>query len=446
MTEVVTRWSFEDGSRATTRESGRPDRYPLGMRLLTSLALLLLLLPCLGCESVLPEIEEAEDAPFSPIPPRIAMGPGGYSAPPRPAELDQDNSTSLDELLAIVEGKYLNRRQLHRRLALPDQFVPEKGREAESLREYEDEIERETLKWAQERIFIKAAERAGIKLPPSRLDEMAEKQLEKELKAASEEAGRSVTRKEWLTSKDLTFVDYRDQLSGQIYQQVYMERLVHGIGGGQLRKTIDLDVTPAEVRKVYRNNPDQFDEPAQVKFAMYRVDYDAYDDPNRSGLEIGKLVDAAGLKVEADARRGLEPAEVARRNRLGEPGPTTWRVTPRAIPRPGGGDPEVMAWLYAPERRPGETRLIPDPSGPVIFHIIEVKPERKRSFEEAYEEIVGFIKAARQMRLQSEEMIRLLQKGSTVWPERLADKLMNRSQDALRELQTLPTLQGVRLR
>ncbi len=383
---------------------------------------------CTACSS------DPETGP-SPIPPQVALRGGG-----EPSELDDDpraagaDGESLDELLAWVEGRPLTKTTLLRRLQLPeeDDGDPERQRD----------IQRGTLIWAKEQIFFKAAERAGLTLREGMLEDHVRSRMEERLAAASEEAEREVTQEEYLEKQGITWAEFSEKERGLLMQGIYLEKLLRGIG--PFRPQIDLYVSPAEVRRVYADHPDAFDETAGVKFALFQVPFEFFEQKGFEGLDVDDKAIERAEEVKRNIEMGMTPEAVAKRHGMGKPG-RLWQVTPDfADDYP---DPQMKAWLLDPERKPGDAKVVPTPTGPWIFGVVETRPARHLPFEEVQDDIRKHIRLGKSVRLEALTMVELLTKGgSTVWPEELADALLADARNTLKEISKDDVWRTARLR
>jgi hypothetical protein len=75
-----------------------------------------------------------------------------------------------------------------------------------------------------------------------------------------------------------------------------------------------------------------------------------------------------------------------------------------------------------------------------------VVPARKRTLDEAYDEIVERYRFGRRLRMESLMIIELVQGGSIAWPADLADQLVDEARNTLRELDADPVYSRARFR
>ena len=202
---------------------------------------------------------------MSPIPAAVVLAGGGE--PDEDPRLAAGDGESLDELLAWVEGRPLTKSTLLRRLQLPeeDDGDPERGRD----------IQVGTVRWAKEQIFFKAAERAGLTLREGMLEDHVRQRMKDKLKEASEEAERPITEEEYLEKQGVSWAEFSETERGLLMQGVYLEKLLRGIG--PFRPQIDLYVSPSDIRRIYADHPEAFDETAAVKFALFQVPFEYFE-------------------------------------------------------------------------------------------------------------------------------------------------------------------------
>ena len=90
---------------------------------------------------------------------------------------------------------------------------------------------------------------------------------------------------------------------------------------------------------------------------------------------------------------------------------------------------------------------MPTPTGPWIFGIVETRPARHLPFDEVQDDIRKHIRIGKQARLEALTMVELLTKGSgTVWPEELADLLLDDARRTLRQISEDEVWRTARLR
>ncbi len=205
-------------------------------------------------------------------------------------------------------------------------------------------------------------------------------------------------------------------------------------------------MTPAEVRRLYHERREAFDQRAGVRFASFLFPLQRYEREGRSFLEAEQEARGAAEALAAAFRAGgATPAELARRFGLDQPGQELWRENQAFAER--FGHPEVGPWLFDPARRPGDAIVFADPAGPTVLAVLEVRPARARTYAEVYDNIVQLVRVARQRRLEATLLIDLITRGgSRIWPDALADELLDDAQALLARLDRDPLLQGVRLR
>lgn len=407
---------------------GHPVRILRGMRSRTiAFAVLLVLSACSNTPEITP----------SPIPVNAQGGGGRGAALTTSTGLSENaRGESIDRLLAVVEGKPLFLSTLSRRLGIE----PSEARDPDN----EIEIQRETMAWAKEQIFEKAADRIGLRLQAAKVDGFVEDRIKQELKKAEAEIGRPVTREEYLQTERLTWNEFREQQRGVLVRRLYMQKMLTGIGSGT-RPQVDLAVSPAEVRRIYTDHREMFDEKAGVRLAQYRVGFDKFEQEGRDFLEVEELATRQANRIAAAFKRGDDPLSIAKSNGMQEEG-LDYSIAKEEQWATKGPAPEITEWLLDPRRRRGDHKLIPLPTGIQILGILESRPERRVPFAEAYPIIVKELTFARTAQLEARTMIDLLSKSRSVWPESLADSLLEQGRDTLAKIQELDHLRGVRLR
>ena len=397
------------------------------MRFLSLLAFLLLA----ACSS------SAEIVP-SPIPPGVALGAGEATEESTLATTDDLGGARLDEILAVCEGEPLSLRQLVRRLGIP----PEEATNEDNA----EEIATETREWVKDRLFIKAAERAGIKLPVQRVDEILEGNLRSALREASDELGEEVTREKYLDSKGLTYAEWREGAEDRLLRSVYMLKLTQGIGHGS-RPLRDMDVTPGEVRKIYRDHSKLFDVEAGLRMAQFEVDFDRFEeaDPDGEFTEWERLAIDRAKALCADFEIGLDPEELADKYDLGEKGERWTEMAPGLFTN-RAADPRVTKWLREPGRKKGDTLQLPVGSGIMIYGVLESRGARRVPFSQAGGLIEARLIATRRQYLNAELTLQFLKAAKVVWPQSLADEIAEEAYTDLEKIAQDPIWAYARLK
>lgn len=367
---------------------------------------------------------------------RVSPLPYGYKEPTsRPRVARAAEGQQLDEIVAVVWGDVLTRRRLIRETG---------GRVAgQDDAQFEADLERRRVQWAREQLLVHAAEQEGLRLDPSVLDEAVEEFKREELEAASKNTGRPVTFEEYLQKRDLSAEEFRQQVRNREMRRGYLRKLLVGLGRS-VRPQVDLTVSPAEVRRLYREEPALFDDQAGARFAFFLI-------PTLDEL-VGEATPAqaeaaARAKAEQVAqafRAGTAPADIARRFGLSE---RVWREAPEV--QSEFRYPEGAAWLFAPERRPRDARVFEfekEPAGPIVLGVLEVRAAKKLDFDTAYDAVAEKYRLARQVRLENQKVIELVQGGSVVWPDSLADLLVDQARQQLATLDKDPVFSRARFR
>ena len=367
----------------------------------------------------------------SPIPAGYAMlAAKQRNATPQYSE----GGDTVDELLAVVDGEVLTRQEVTRRLRLPTAPEDRTGSEEQEIRE-------ERLKWAQQQLVIAAARRAGLRLPESSMDDIALNFLKQQIKANEEETGEKLTPEEYLSNRQLTWKEYRAQAKGDIIYQYFVEKLLRGIG--QARPEIDMEVSPAEIRRIYYDHKDEFNEKAGVRYAFFSCVVEGYDDPDTDPAE----AEAAAIKkaeaIKGAFERGNEAWLIAAHFKLPE---EDWTESEKDEFSTRYRLPAVNEWMFEEGRKAGDATIIFDAAGPTVFGILETRPERPRALDEVYDNIKAMLSRGKEMRLSAKLVIQQLNRGSVVWPDELADELLDQSYQILDFLRTNEVLGKARLK
>jgi hypothetical protein len=95
-----------------------------------------------------------------------------------------------------------------------------------------------------------------------------------------------------------------------------------------------------------------------------------------------------------------------------------------------------------------DVRVFKDAAGPIILGVIEVQAARQRHLNdpEVYDLIVNMLQGARRRQMQSKLIIDLLERGGVVWPDELADELLDEAQADLDVIASHPIVSKARLR
>jgi hypothetical protein len=340
----------------------------------------------------------------------------GAKAPPK-AEGEE-----LDEIVAVVWGEVLTRRRLIR---LTGERAP--GEDETSFRRT---LALRRLRWARQQLFVKAAVQEGLHVPSAALDEAVEERKEQAVKILSKNTGRPVTFQEYLDQQNLSEEEFREQVKNDELQNAYLRKLRMGLGRGT-RPQIDLTVSPAEVRRLYREQPALFDVPQTVTFAVFmlRVVDAAVGDV--TPVQAETLTKQKAEAIAAAFRTGEEPASIAKRLGLDE---RQWKEFTEPVHEYGIKD--ASEWLFDTARKPREAVVLQPPGfdGPLVVGTLSVTPGKKQTYDEAYEAVVNAYRAGRSLRLQELKVIELVQGGAVAWPPALADELVEHAREQLRRI------------
>jgi hypothetical protein len=385
-----------------------------------------LTVPAIGCSS------DDDEVKPSPIPPGYAMLLARHGGePPAPGERDESGET-VDELLAVVDGTHLTRLEVLRRLRLPEGAAKDGDRE--------EEIRAARLTWAQQRIVNAAARRAGIKIPPSFIDKQAQRILDGQRRTAEKESGVKISQADYLKERGLTWSEYRLQIQDAIVFQYYTTKLLEGTGP-PTRPEIDYEVDPAEVRRIYYDHKKEFDIKRGVKFALLQLRIERFESDERDFLEAEELATRYAKQVALEFREGQSPETLARRYQVAEEDWTETKEFRDDFPQPEG-----KAWLFDSARRVPDATVFPDAGGPIVLCLQEIRQPRAQTLPEVYEDIVAFVQLGKRKRLEAQLIIDEIQRGDTVWPDELADELLDYAHAILDEISTNEVLGGTRLK
>ncbi len=352
----------------------------------------------------------------------------------------------VDGLVAAVGDRTLTRSEVLRRLRVVDRRGSGSGDQLDA------EIDAERIKWAEDQLIGIAARQAGLRAEARMVDRVLDDKLKELTKEASEKEGRPVSHDEWLASKKVTREEFRRQLEDETIAQLYVSKLLRGIGG-PTRPEVDIDVTPAEVRRIFRDHPEAFDKPAAVRAAVFVFYVRGLADDEHTPAEWQELAERRAEQLAQLFREGHDPEFLARRYGLDQEkfGQFTVATTMQPIdqivarfdePRilPGLGE-----WLDRPDVGARQTFVVRKPEGPIVYGVLEHEPMSRRSFEDAYDGIVRSILQARGLAARARVVIRMLSAGSVVSPPELEDKVLDRAQAQLDEIASNEIMGKVRL-
>ena len=372
---------------------------------------------------------------------QISPVPAGYAALLRQQQYKEgapreqtEGGRTVDELLAVVDGQYLTRREVLRTLRLTEADVQDDP-------DVEEEIRGARLEWAQQRLIMGAARRAGLRIPPSAIDNIVDQQLEAEMERNKEETGEELTAEEYLKQRRLTKEEYRSEIYGAVVAEYYTRKLIQGIGAA--RPDMDLKVDPSEVRRIYYDHRDKFDLPAGVKLALFQLPMESFETDGRDFLEAEEAAAAAAQNLAKGFKQGAEAKQLAEQFELPK---ANWRVTDDFVVRFPQED--AHKWLFDPKRTGRDVRVFRDPGGPIVLGVLDTRPEQQRDLSdpEVYDLIVDIVQGARRKHLQAKLTVDLLERGGVVWPDELADELLDQAQGDLDMIATHEIVKRARLR
>jgi len=391
---------------------------------------------CAACDSVNqpnqsnPSNPNGADARPSPIPAGYSMllarGRGE-------ARQYTEGGDTVDELLAVVDGEFLTRQEVSRRLRLPATRQPNASEE--------QEIRAARLEWARQRLVVSAARRAGLRLPESSMDEIAMDHLKREIKKHEAASGEELSPEEYLEQKDITWKEFREQAKGDITHRYFMQKLLIGIG--PTRPEVDMETSPAEVRRIYYDNREFFRKKPSVRRALFAVSFEKFEAEGVDVIEAEAKALEEAEKIKGAFERGNEAWLIAAHFKLDE---NDWSVDEpdefidRFRHRMG------HEWLFDEKREVGDSVILHDPAGPLVLGLLEKRPGGPSTLEEVYDEIQNLVAFGKERRLSAELTIQQLNRGSVVWPDELADELLDWAHALLDEIATHDVLGRARLR
>lgn len=375
------------------------------------------------------------DVKPSPLPPGYFENPD--AKPPKQIQ-EREEGKDLDETLAVVEGKPIFRRRLERETG-----GRPKGMDDER---FERQLRQRLKERTREELFVNEAKRATIHVPAQMLDGAVKEQAKRMVADASKTEGRPVTFEELLKDRGITEEEFRENVERQGMYELYMKKILEGIGG--TRPMVGMEVSPAEIRRIYRDHPGEFDLKRAVKLAIFQLPLPRY-------TEGGVPLDEGENKARADARAlaagfraGEEPEALARTYDLDkEKG--EWRALPQMIEE---GDEslaaflgkDATAWLFDPARKSRDAIAQPHPAGPRVFGLLEVQAPRARDWDEVTAAIIATVQRARKLRVEANLLINVLGDRSIVWPAALADEIVDDCRKLLAEMDKDPILAAAR--
>ena len=379
----------------------------------------------------------------SPLPPgyseAVRTGAAKPSRRGTRARGKREDEQLLDGVIASVGDKFLTRREVLRRLRLSQSDpLSDTDRDAE--------IDEERVRWATQQLLVKAARQSGIAIQASRLEEYANDRLEDHIREASEDAGRPLTRDEYLSEKRLTWEEFTSQKHDEFMAALYMAKLRDGVQG--TRPIIDRSVSPGEVRRIYRENKEQFDIKAGAKIALFQFSTSGVDDGKHSLAECEALVTRRAEQLADLFRQGHPAKRLARHYSLDDEKLGSWIVRPGVEPREALS--KIAAdgfehWMLDPARQVRDTYIVKDPGGPIVVGIVELESARVLPFSEAHDKIVDRIRHGMNLHLQARLISDMIGRGAVVSPPELEDLLLDSAQETLDIIASDPILKSARL-
>lgn len=363
--------------------------------------------------------------------------PYGYREPERRlgASRPQAEGEELDAITAVVWGEVLTRRRLLRETRGPAASPGDEG--------VERDLQRRRIEWVREQLLVKAAELEGIRLVPSVFDPMVEDEKARMVKEYTRNTGRPVSFDEVLAAERVSEEEFRMRMRNQVMRELYLRKLKAGLGRGT-RAQVDMAVTPAEVRRTYRELPGLFDEKQGASFALFQLRTIDAMVGEVGPAEAEALTRRKADEIAAAFRAGVAPAEIARRFGLDE---RQWRVNEQVVDR--FQVPEGAAWLFDPARRAGDAQVFQFEQvvgGPVVLGVREVRPAKTRSIEESWDAVVRVTRIGRELRLENQRILELAQGGAVIWPASLADEVLDDARRRLEEIDADERLSRARFR
>ena len=353
----------------------------------------------------------------------------------------------VDGILAAVGDRVLTRSEVMRALRL------EEGRRRRPGATEEDEIDAERVRWASTQLVGIAARQAGLRAEARMVDSIVKDRMETLLEEASEKEGRPVGEEEWLAAKRLTKEEFRRQFEDEVVAMAYVRKLMYGIGG-PTRPEVDPEVTPAEVRRIFREHPEAFDEPAKVQSAVFQFFVSGLADEEHTPAEWQDLAERRAEQLAELFRQGHDPEFLAKRYRLDQEKMGMFQIAQKSQPLEmvtqlmtgPGGVPGIKDWLERPDLGSRQTFVARHPQGPLVYGVIDFEPASRKSFEDAYDAIVEAIQGARTASIRARIVIQMLDAGSVVSPSELEDMVLDAAQQTLDRIAADDILGKVRLR
>ena len=388
--------------------------------------------------------DSTPDVRPSPIPEGYldAVANEGVDEAGAPRRARQASERLVDGLIASVGDRFLTRSEALRRLrfltdvdkADPDQL--------------EEEIKQERVRWAETQILALLARQAGLPPDPRRVESWVDRIVQEQIDNASKAEGRTYTRQEWLAKKRLTMPELYRQYTDLVDGRLFMQKLLRGVG--PTRPEVDLEVTPAEMRRLFHEHPDAFVEPVSVRVVVFIIDPAGLGDDDHTPAEWADLAERRAEQLAELFRRGHSVELLTKRYGLDDDemgsvveGPKPWTIeeTVQRTRIPG-----LPAWLKRPDLAARDAMMAKTESGPLVIGVLEHTPEKRLSYADAHDRLVGVIANVRGEALQAHLVIEALEQGSVVSPPELEDLLLDRAQTTLDKIASDDLMSKVRLR
>ncbi len=348
---------------------------------------------------------------------------------------------TVDEFLARVGDNVLTRRAVMRRLRVDP---AEMGSE-----EIEEEVQNERLKWASLQLFINGFKQAGLTISPSKLDGFVDSHMKRTLERESERVGEPITRERYLREKEMTWDDFRRDAREQFQKELYVRYKLNGLGG-PIRAEVDAHVTPAEVRSVYFNNPEAWNEPSQIRIVIFQIFVKGLADEEHTIVEWEALAERRAEGLARLFRQGVDPERLEAHYQLDQEDMGTMSLMPKLAPTEAIvrnlPSKQFRDWVMAPGRQPRDVTIMKDGRGPVIIGILEMNTGRVVPFDEAYPKIEQLIKNGQRANLEARMLIDMIREGVAIDPPELADELLDEAYRLRSVIRSHKVLKKSRLR
>jgi hypothetical protein len=365
--------------------------------------------------------------------------PSAVPPPARPA------TTNLDEWLAFVDGEFITRRMIQREIG--------ERAEEQSEEDYETQIRSRVLRRVLNGVMVRKAKMMGLELRPDLIDKYAEEASKVELEKAREReerrkpgAGKNLTYEKILAERGQTMAEFKELITREVLVSNYWSILERGVPGK--RKLFDAEASPDDILKLWREHGDRFDQKHGVRLAMFYASPESFMDEGRRSYEESVLAARAHLEaILAEARANRSPEAVVRARGLPE---TDWDIMPAdqfLEPMARSGPAKAAdEWAFDPARKPGDSGVFDAARGRVGgYYILEVRPARKKTFDEVRPDLGNFIREARVQRFRVQHMLECLA-SSTIQPPEVTSAIEEQLRHALKAFDEDPVKKSIRLR